>query len=191
MTTRLPIELVNTRNQRVGNKILLVNSDNEPLQTDREFNSLVFVELEHNRIRRGVTFRSWYVVPHDTPLANDGEINIVITTTTKDLHIVFSVAGGGDFEFYIYRSPNVGAGGSALPIHNLNDSSAVASTVTVVLNPTINDDGTEIDGEFTQAEPAAGLSAGQFAAPPRTTLSRIHHIWSESPTGQGRRSSLE
>lgn len=125
--------------------IALYDTNSNPLAVDDHEYILVVMDEVHHEVHEGHTFRSWYVTP--TTLANDANLNIVMTTTTKEIHIVESIGGGGDFEYYVYRGPTFN-GGSALPIHNLDDTSTNVTTVTVVVGPTVTVAGTEIDGEF-------------------------------------------
>lgn len=118
------------------------------LLTDEVTGAQVTINTPHHEVHEGETFRAWYVVPHGTPLANDGTIAIVLTTTTRYPHVTFGASGGGDFEFQIFREPTFLADGTPFVPHNLKDSSNIVSTVSVFLNPTITAPGTEIDAEF-------------------------------------------
>lgn len=126
--------------------IALYDTNSNPLAVDDHEYILVVMDEIHHEVHEGHTFRSWYVTP--TTLANDANLDIVLTTTTKPAHIVAAVGGGGDFEYYVYRGPTFGVDGSALPVHNLNDISANVATVAVVVGPTVTGTGTVIDGEF-------------------------------------------
>lgn len=117
------------------------------LKFDDITGGLEIIPTVHHEVHEGETFRFWYVVPHGSELANDATIDIVLTTTTRTAHIVFSAAGGGNAEFQIFRDPAF-TGGTPLTAHNLNDASATVSTVTVVLEPTVTDDGDEIGAGF-------------------------------------------
>lgn len=145
----------------------------EKLKFDSTVGGLEVTSTVHTEVHEGETFRFWYVVPHGSELANDGTIDIVLTTTTKTAHIVFASGGGGDFEFELFRDVAFDGDGTPLSIHNLNDASTNISTVSAVLDPTVTLDGTQIDGEF-----SPGGSGGN--APGGAIRDETEDIWKAS-----------
>lgn len=149
MSSSSPVRFTNKNDKWVGNEVILVSDiTGEPLPTDEITGSLITIDSVHNEVHEGETFRAWYVVPHASPIADNAFVDIVITTGAKEVHIVFGFGLGGDAEFNLYRTPNFEADGTPLVPHNLKDASSNVALSTISIDPTINNVGTEIDGEF-------------------------------------------
>jgi len=122
--------------------------EDQVLLTDEITGALSTIPVVHHRVHEGKTFRAWYISPHGSLVADDGFVDLVLTTGSKYIHIVYALGYGGDCEFSIYRGPDFDLDGTVQIPHNLKDYSTGVSTVAVRWNPTINSVGTEICGEF-------------------------------------------
>ena len=122
--------------------------EDQVLLTDEITGALASIPVVHHQVHEGETFRAWYIVPHGSQVADDGFVDLVLTTGSRHPHIFFSLGYGGDCEFNIYRTPDFDLDGTTQTPFNMKDSSAETSTVTARWNPTINSVGVEICGEF-------------------------------------------
>lgn len=114
---------------------------------DAIVDSVVGITVPHYEIHEGDTFQSSYKSPNASPVADDGTIELLITTAAKTAHIVFDVACGGDAELVVIEAPTVNDPGTPLVEHNMNRASGTAATVTAAHTPTVVG-GTTIHNSF-------------------------------------------
>ena len=123
-------------------------SEVQVLLVDEITGALAMISTVHHEVHEGETFRVWYISPHGSLVADDGFVDLVLTTGSKYPHVLFALGYGGDCEFNIYRAPDFDLDGTTQVPFNMKDPSTETSTVTAMWNPTINSVGTEICGEF-------------------------------------------
>jgi hypothetical protein len=88
------------------------------------------IDAAHKEIHEGETFEAWYRVPNGSTIANNGTLDMIISTGAKELHIVEAIAFGGDCELDVYVDGTYSGGTSFTPI-NLKHSSSEVSTASV------------------------------------------------------------
>lgn len=134
---------------------------------------------------------------YNAALANDGTIDIVVTTgAIYSAHMVWGANIGGDALLQIFRDPGV-SGGTAMDVVNRSQEAPIrSSTVAATLNPVIDSsgEGTEIipDGILLPGG-TGGIAAGgggegrdEFIIPPSTSfLYRLTNV-----SGQARKMNL-
>lgn len=145
-------DLETAKNVKVVNveplHVLLDNlTGSQPLLTDNLTGALVAVENEHHEIHEGETFQVSYKSPDASPIADDGTVIFVLTTTTKTAHLVFDASGGGDFEGEFREDVTVAAGTSMTP-QNKNRTFPNNNTATVVRDPTVSNAGVLLETAF-------------------------------------------
>jgi len=97
---------------------------------DSILNALLTIDAAHREIHEGETFEAWYRVPDGSTIADNGTLDMLFTTTTKELHLVEAVSFGGDAELDIYNDGTYSGGTAFTPV-NLHHGSDETSTVTV------------------------------------------------------------
>lgn len=170
MTSRTPVEFTHRREdgtyERVGNQVQLVGEfggdPDQALLVDDITGALAAIDTIHHEVHEGETYRAWLITPHGSLIANDGFVDLVLTTATLYPHIVFSLGFGGDCEFNIYRGPIFNLDGTLQVPHNLKDYSTNVSTVMARWRPTVTNVGTEIDGEFFPGGTGGNASGGSI-----------------------------
>jgi hypothetical protein len=139
---------------RVGNRVQIEDSAGSPVDENNPLHVQVIGDLlggsdapvisitrAHQAIHDGITFIAWYVVPHATPIPDDGTVDIVvIPDPAKELHMVFSIAAGATSEARLFALP-VYTGGTAFTPVNLNQNSSNTSNTQVITTPTITNPG--------------------------------------------------
>lgn len=86
----------------------------------------------------------FFFTPYAASVANGANLDIVLTTGAKEVHIVSETSAGGQCLTVIYADPTITpATGTAQAIRNRKESSANTPLMTVLINPTITDAGTE------------------------------------------------
>ena len=120
--------------------------NDKEVESDAIASAVPIIDHPHHEVHEGNSFRSYYITPHGSELANDGTINIVFLSQTHKPHIFPSISAGGLAEYRMYRGPSY-TGGSALDIQNPRDGMGV-SGCTAIYDPTISNMGIEIDADF-------------------------------------------
>lgn len=132
----LPVELVNPTTE-------------EPFPTDDIIGALATIDAVHYEIHEGDAFSAGYMVPHASPIADNGNIDLVLITSTRYCHLVAVGSFGGDFEGYLYENPTVvgGSGTLVTPVNHKRTGGA-ATTVVVRHSMTVNNVGTLLESSF-------------------------------------------
>lgn len=135
----------------------------QPLLTDDETGALVTIPTDHHEIHTGDTYLVSYKTPDASPLADNGTIAIVLTTSTREIHMIYDHACGGDCEFELSEAPTVTAAtGTPMTPQNKNRNFPNANFTTALRDPTITNIGTLIENTFAPGGtgPQAGGSIG-------------------------------
>lgn len=143
----------------------------------------------HNKLR-------YIINRYDAALANNGTIDIVITTGADyAAHIIWEARVAGDVLLQVFRDPTGVADGSALGVVNRSQEAPIrASTVSALLNPTIVGDGTELGpggiylpgGTGGVAGGETGTGRDEFIIPVSTSF--LYRLTNQS--GQARKTNL-
>lgn len=136
-----------------------VQTSSGAFSVDAVTGALVTITLPHHEVHEGEAFVASYKSPDASPVADNANLDLRFATTTKVAHVTFQVAGGGDFEFFLYEAGNV-TGGTALSEVNMNRISSNASTITVTHTPVVNTLGTQLENFFIPGGKAAGSNGG-------------------------------
>ena len=131
-----------------GSSVGIVDAGGTRAGVDDIVHSLQVISVLHHEIHEGNTFFASFKTVDATPIADDAALIFAITTGTKTLHFVSNGASGGDAEKEILEGATI-TGGTATTVFNRDrTSTAVTNVAAVVLNPTVNTDGTRIDHQF-------------------------------------------
>lgn len=119
---------------------------------DKDTRALNTVEYEHHEIHAG----SHYYVCNFETINNDTSIVFSITTpdSAKWLHMTFEIEGTSQTEIEVREDAAVSGGDAASPINN-NRNSSNSTVATIVKNPTISNQGTQI---YIQSSGKAGTT---------------------------------
>lgn len=116
-------------------------------QTDEITGALVVIDIVHHEAHEGELFSTGYISPHGSLVADNGTIDVVLTTGARYCHAIGQGSFGGDFEGYLYEDADI-TGGTPIAIRNHKRAGGDATTVTAVHSPTVNNVGTLLDGAF-------------------------------------------
>lgn len=130
----------------VAGNVTLVG-DGGGSQTDEITGALAVIDIVHHEAHEGELFSAGYMSPHAVPVADDGNIDVVITTGVRYCHAIAQGSFGGDFEGYLYEEADI-TGGVAIPVRNHKRVGGIATTVTAVHSPVVNDVGTLLESAF-------------------------------------------
>lgn len=117
MTARSPVEFTNKKTKRVGNEVVVTNSDGTPRLVDELTSALVVIDNAHHEIHEGETAIVSYKSPDASPLADNATIAFLITTGAREAHVVARLGFGGDCEIEIYEGTTyTGGTGTAMTV---------------------------------------------------------------------------
>lgn len=154
------VKVVNTAPihvQLVGT--VTTDSTGDPLLTDSETGALVIIQSDHHEIHTGDTYLVSYKSPDASPIADNGTVVIILTTSTKEIHMVYDHACGGDSEFELSEGPTVTAAtGTPMTPQNKNRNFSNANVTTALRDPTVTNIGVLIENTF--APGGTGPTAG-------------------------------
>ncbi len=105
--------------------------------SDETTGAALVITTEHHEVHEGEMFHAGRTV---ASLANGGNMDLLLTTGTKECHTVFEVFAGGQVTVSLYEGPTV-ADGTAVPVYNMKRSSANTALATVKHTPTVTDVG--------------------------------------------------
>ena len=111
---------------------------------------LITVDVNHQRNHDGRAYFAYKLYPTSAKLAANASIDIVMASPTGVTpHLTVETFCQGDAEFYMYEGSS-STGGTAFTPINRNRNYAVSnpSQSAMVINPTINSLGTELDGQI-------------------------------------------
>jgi hypothetical protein len=144
----------------------------------------ITIDVNHQRNHDGRAFYAYKIAPDSAPLAAGASINIVLASPSGVYpHVTLDAMSVGDAEMYIYEGTST-TGGTAFTPVNRNRNFAVSnpSQVAMVVNPTVNSVGTEIDALIIpggSGKKASGGSGGslEFVLKPLTNyLFRLTNV---------------
>jgi hypothetical protein len=138
----------------IRDKILsLVNTDLTTLNNIVSFGSAKVIDIEHYKIHEGSSFMCNH---YSASFANNTYLDLRLTTTTKQVHLMCSFNAGGACAGSLTEIATTTLG-TPVTIYNLNRNSGTVSTVTAVTQPTVSNEGTVIFKTY--------LPGGAAAAP--------------------------
>ena len=110
---------------------------------------LIAIDINHQRNHDGRAFYAYKVYPDSSKLAAGASIDIVIASPSGIYpHVSVDAMCHGDAELYIYEGTSTTGGTTFTPINrNRNYSVSHPSDVAMVINPTVNTLGTELEGK--------------------------------------------
>lgn len=110
---------------------------------------LIAIDINHQRNHDGRAFYAYKVYPDSSKLAAGASIDIVIASPSGTYpHVSVDAMCHGDAELYIYEGTSTTGGTTFTPINrNRNYSVSHPSDVAMVINPTVNTLGTELEGK--------------------------------------------
>jgi len=101
------------------------------------------IDHVHAQIHSGDTYK---VSASNSALADNGTLVFHLTNgATKNMHMIFNGACGGEALVNLYKTPLSATSGTAVTPANKNQASSNTSLVTVLQDPTIGTAGTLID----------------------------------------------
>lgn len=111
---------------------------------------LIMVDVNHQRNHDGRAYFAYKTYPTSAKLAAGAHIDIVIASPSGVFpHVTVDAFCQGDAEFYIYEGTSTTGGTSYTPINrNRNYAVSNPSQSAMVINPTVNSLGTELDGQI-------------------------------------------
>ncbi len=127
---------------------------------------LITVDVNHQRNHDGRAFFAYKTYPTSAKLAAGASIDIVIASPSGVIpHVTVDAFCQGDAEFYIYEGTSTTGGTSYTPINrNRNYAVSNPSQSAMVINPTINSLGTELDAQIVPGGVGKKAGGGTSAA---------------------------
>jgi len=123
-------------------------SNLQAAETDGATGAAVGIDAVHHEIHEGETWIVSYKTPDASPIADNGTIIFAFTIGNRYVHVSGRAAFGGDAEAELLENPTW-TGGTVMTPRNKNRAKLeMASTVTVVRDPTISADGLTLEDEF-------------------------------------------
>jgi hypothetical protein len=146
-TTLIELESLTTKSrfvtpvQKTNNGTFVVAGADSPL---------IMVDVNHQRNHDGRAYFAYKLYPTSAKLAANASIDIVMASPAGVFpHITVDAFCQGDAEFYIYEGSTTTGGTAFTPINrNRNYAVSNPSQSAMVINPTINSLGTELDGQI-------------------------------------------
>lgn len=111
---------------------------------------LITVDVNHQRNHDGRAYFAYKLYPVASKLAANASIDIVMASPAGVFpHMTVEAFCQGDAEFYVYEGSSTTGGTAFTPINrNRNYAVSNPSQSAMVINPTINSLGTELDGQI-------------------------------------------
>ena len=111
---------------------------------------VITVDVNHQRNHDGRAFYAYKIAPDSAPLASLASIDIVMASPAGVFpHVMVDGMCLGDAELYFYEGASTTGGTLFTPINrNRNYAISNPSQVAMVINPTVNSTGTEIDAQI-------------------------------------------
>lgn len=133
-------------------------SEDQALLVDDITGALATIPVVHHEVHEGDTFQVSYKSPDDTPIADDGNMDILLQTGARYAHLVFDIRAGGPAEVLFYEDTEVSDAGTAMTEHNMKRYSETAATVTATYTPTVTGAGTLLHDSLLPGGTGAGKS---------------------------------
>lgn len=140
------------------------------------------VDVNHLRLHEGRAYYAYKLYPYASMLPAGSSIDIAIAWASgKTPHLIYTANCGGDAELYMYENAVV-TGGTSFTAVTRNRVISTSSQSAILINPTITNIGTQIDGQFLAG--GVGKKAGggdayaseQVLAPLTTYLFRLTNV---------------
>ena len=111
----------------------LTNSSGESVFEEK---ALVTIDYVHNEVHEG---NSYQVTTYTGTVANGDSWSLLVSLTgaSKNAHMTFEYAAGGDAEIRFYENVTGSSYGTKMTSHNMDHSSSNVSQVEIFRNPTI------------------------------------------------------
>ena len=116
---------------------VLVDENNRSFEIDEKVSAITTISVPHHEIHEGEMFISSYKSAEGADVADDGTLALLIRTSTKVCHFVFTATGGGDTEVELLENPTVSDAGTGLSEINLNRGSSETPGATTFHTPSI------------------------------------------------------
>jgi hypothetical protein len=121
----------------VGGQVRLVGGDGDDGTTVDEYGSLVVIDWIHHLVHEGEMFQA----SHTFLNVGDGStVTLLITTGAKEMHFTGVITVGGQSFTSMYENPDV-AGGTPVPVKDMNRNSSAFPGGLVYHSPTVNNIG--------------------------------------------------
>jgi len=146
-----------------GTVVGIVDAAGDRANVDSIVGALQAITVLHHETHEGNTFFVSFKTADGAPLADNATLIFVLTTGAKACHAITDAASGGNADKEICEGATI-TGGTATTVYNRDRTSALATTVTVVRDPTINAAGTCIDFQLI-AGGTGGNASGGSAGP--------------------------
>lgn len=101
--------------------------------------ALLTIETVHHEVHEGEMFHAAYT---NGSVANNGTVDVLLTTGAKEAHTVWEVFAGGQVTVSLYEAPTTSAAGTAVTAYNMKRSSTNTPTAAVTHTPTVSATGT-------------------------------------------------
>lgn len=102
---------------------------------------LVALDSITHYIHSGDYFSTGYP---NSSVANGSSIDLMLQTSTKDVHITIQISSGGDSTFFVYENTDFSAEGTTITPSNHNRTSDKVPSLVSTYGPTLNSTGTLI-----------------------------------------------
>lgn len=179
MSIEVERESLGTKAQHTSPSYVDKNGIQYLVGSDRPFPTL---DVNHLRLHEGRAFYAYKLYPYSSMLAAGSSINIAVAFASGITpHIIYDANCGGDAEVYLYEGASV-TGGSSFTAKSRNRTTAITSQSAILINPTVNSTGTELDAQFIAG--GVGKKAGggdayaseQVFSPLTTYLFRLTNV---------------
>lgn len=114
-----------------------VEAPSSVLLTDDITGALVTVSILHRRVHEGITFQASFKNEDASPVADNGNVSILLVTGARFNHLVFRGTAGGDAEALFYEGVTVTDSGTALAAHNMKRYVTTTSLTNAFHTPTV------------------------------------------------------
>lgn len=116
--------------------------DNILARVNAFYNALTTMNFIEDIAHRGYLFRSFY---NYEDLANNTSIDVLFRTDANPVQLFIYLNATGEVDLDLYSGPTTSADGDAISKYNVNQDSATTSPVEIYSEPTVTDEGTQID----------------------------------------------
>jgi len=167
----------------------LVNSSGE---TSFSGEALVTIDYVHNEVHEGNTYQ---VTTYTGTVANGDSWSLLISLTgaSKNAHMTFEYAAGGDAEIRFYENVTGSSYGTKMTSHNMDHVSSKVATVEIFRNPTLTVLGEAVFNVLSPGGTGGSSGGGTFrlgtehilAAGKRYYLQAINRAGSAKPMSVG------
>jgi hypothetical protein len=145
MAIEVKRESLDTKSRHVSPSYTDKDGTQQLSGSDRPFPIL---DINHLRLHEGRAYNVYRMYPDAAKLAAGASCNIAIAWATNVYaHLLVDASCGGDAELYIYEGATV-TGGTAFTAVRRNRVIETASQSAVLINPTVTNVGTELDGQI-------------------------------------------